>query len=604
MRKTVLKLGVALGFAAAGFGSMGLAEDARAETTAIVGATIFDAAGTPPYVGAVVIRNGRIAEVGPNVRPPRGARIIRAEGQALLPGFYDVHTHWTPDGSPTYAPAVANAYIAAGVTTVNDFSQPPEAFEPLRAWTGRLYSPHVNYTARLSTPGGHGADWVDQATTRWVWTPDAARRALAELVSYRPDNIKAFADGWRYGRGPDNTSMGVNTLTAIAEESHRLNLSVLTHTVTAGRGAEAGRAGVDVIAHSLQDRLLAAEEIAQIRAGGAAYTGTLALSDPQKRGGAPLDMSDPNVQQRERNRSHAMRNLKALFDAGVPIVLGTDAGMPGTPHGYSTLREMELMVDAGLTPTDALLAGTINSARAMRQDDDRGSIQVGKRADVILIAGRPWETIADIHNIGRVFVDGRQVFGPGTTPNPLNAETYMASVRLTTPLVDDFEREDGRTALDTLRTDDPDWGIDRSVQVTQVIARDTGHALHVSASLAVKDDNRAAVVLPLGRGAIIPMDVRNFQGVRLEIRGGGGDYRLGVRTLEGRWSAPAPADGEWRTVTVPFSDLRRDPGDNEGRTPSSSRPAWTGSDVLSLDVAAQGASGGRLWYQIDNVTFY
>ncbi|MCR5880948.1 hypothetical protein [Phenylobacterium sp. J367] len=106
-------------------GSAAEAQGPSAGVTAIMGATVFPATGAEPFVANVVIRDGRIAEVGPKVRAPRGATVIDAKGKALLPGFFDLHTHWTPNGQPNITPEIANAYIAAGVTTVNDFHQSP-----------------------------------------------------------------------------------------------------------------------------------------------------------------------------------------------------------------------------------------------------------------------------------------------------------------------------------------------------------------------------------------------------------------------------------------------------------------------------------------------
>ncbi|MFD2431395.1 hypothetical protein ACFSUK_31680 [Sphingobium scionense] len=89
----------------------------------------------------MLIQDGRITAVGADVKVPRGARVINAKGKALLPGFFDVHTHWTAGGSPGTFPQIANAYVAVGVTTVNDFNEAPEAFAPLRAWLGQLNAP-------------------------------------------------------------------------------------------------------------------------------------------------------------------------------------------------------------------------------------------------------------------------------------------------------------------------------------------------------------------------------------------------------------------------------------------------------------------------------
>ena len=558
---------------------------------AIVGATVFDGTGAAPARATVVIRNGRIEAVGPKVKIPLGARVLKAEGEALLPGFYDLHTHWTPAGAPSTTPQIATAYVSSGVTTVNDFNASPESFAPRRAWLATLAAPHVNFAARISTPGGHGADWADTATTKWVNTPEAARRAVEGLIPYHPDLIKAFTDGWRYGMAPDNTSMDAWTLSALVEAAHKNHLKVFTHTVSVDRGAVAGQAKVDVITHSLQDRPLDAATIASIKSGGTNMTPTLAVYEPVKPGQPARDPDGGKPEQAFKKFEYALANAKTLFDQGVTLGLGTDAGMPGTQHGFSTLHEMELLVRAGLTPTQALVAGTSASARLMAQDDDRGTITAGKRADLVLIKGAPWKDISDVHKTDRVLIDGKLVFGPGAPPMSANTAKTLPSVVLKTALVDDFERPDGRTALDTLRTDEFDGGIDRTVEVAQVVARpDGGHALSVDARMAIKASPLAGAGFPLSRGGIQPVDVRGFAGVQVQVRGEGA-YNLGFEGTGGRWAEPFTASPDWKTLKLPFSALT-------GRTP------WTGDDVTSLSLTASRKGGEKVWLEIDNLSFY
>lgn len=597
-RRTALAataLAGSLGLAA--FGIAQAAKTADAPVVAIMGATVFDATGAAPHLANVVIRDGRIAEVGPTVKAPRGAKVIDAKGQALLPGFFDLHTHWTPGGMPATTPQIATAYVSAGVTTVSDFNAAPESFEPRRQWLSTLVAPHVNFAARMSTPGGHGADWADTATTKWVNTPEAARAAVKALAPYKPDLIKAFTDGWRYGVAPDNTSMDEWTLTALVDEAHKNNLKVFTHTVSVDRGEVAGRSKVDVITHSLQDRPLDAEAIAILKAGGTADTPTLAVYEPVKPGQPPRDPDeDPRVKQSFKKFDYALGNAKALHDAGVIIALGTDAGMPGTPHGVSTLHEMELMVRAGLTPSEALMAGTALSAKVINQLDDRGTIEVGKRADLVLIKGEPWKTIGDVRKTDRVFIDGKLVFGPGAPPMTANQATTMPSVPAKAQ-IDDFERADGRSSLNTLRTDDPDGGLDRTVEISQRIPRGAeGYALSINARMSIKPKPYAGVIIPLTRGSIQPVDARAFKGVRFEVRGDG-DYVLGITASSGRWAAPFAAGSTWKTVEVPFSALK----------PASERGAkgdWTASDLTEVEFMGGRKGGEKFWLEVDNVVFF
>lgn len=569
----------------------------RAQLLAIVGATVFDATGAAPHVANVIIRDGRIVEVGPKVKAPRGAKVIDAKGEALLPGFFDLHTHWTPGGVPATTPQIATAYVSSGVTTVSDFNAAPESFAPRRQWLSTLVAPHVNFAARVSTPGGHGADWADTATTKWVNTPEAARAAIKALVPYKPDLIKAFTDGWRYGVAPDNTSMDEWTLTALVDEAHKNDLKVFTHTVSVDRGEVAGRSKVDVITHSLQDRPLDAEAVDILKAGGTADTPTLAVYEPVKPGQPPRDPDEnPGVKQSFRKFDYALANAKMLHDAGVTIALGTDAGMPGTPHGVSTLHEMELLVRAGLTPTEALMAGTALSAKVVNLLGDRGTIEKGKRADLVLVKGEPWKTIADVRKTDRVFIDGKLVFGPGAPPLTANQATAMPSIPAKAQ-IDDFERADGRSSLDTLRTDDPDGGMDRTVEISQVIARgDQGRALSINARMSMKAKPYAGVIIPLTRGSIQPVDARAFKGVRFEVRGDG-DYALGVTTSGGRWSAPFTAGAGWKTVEIPFSALK--PVGERGV-----KGEWTATNLTEVELMGGRKGGEKLWMEVDNVSFY
>ncbi len=573
---------------------------AEPTATLIRGATVFDGSERPPFDADVLVVAGKIASVGPALPVPAGATVIDARGKALLPGLFDVHTHWTPNGSPATFPEIANAYLAAGVTTVNDFHEAPESYAPRRAWLEALATPDVRFAARISTPLGHGADWADQATTRWVNSPASARAAVDGVAAYKPDFIKAFTDGWRYANAADNTSMGEDTLAALVQAAHARGLEVLTHTVTVERGKQAARAGVDVIAHSLLDRPVDQELIDLMREHGTRYAPTLAVYEPVKMGSKrPADPTDKAVAQRARNFDNALANVRALHEAGIPVVLGTDAGMPGTPHGAATLHELELLVRAGLSPADALRAGTSASAAALGLDD-RGTIAAGKRADLLLVPGRPWETIGDIHRVERVFIAGRQVAGPGTRLPPANAQTALPAQRIG-PLVDDFEQASGRTALDTLRTDEADGGNDRTVQVTEVVAReDRGHALSMQAWLSHQDWARAGVLFPLSLGAVAPVDLRGYRGLRFEIRGRG-TLQVEYRGLsDARWARDIEAGPRWTTVEVPFSQLQGlPPYRREGPA-----PAWSGNDVLQVGFVARGEPGSKVWFELDNVRFY
>lgn len=564
-------------------------------------AMVFDGTGRDPYAASVLVEDGRIAAIGSGLKAPKGAKVVNARGQALLPGLFDLHTHWTPNGAPAELPQIANRYLAAGVTTVSDFHEPPEAYAPRRAWLASIAAPDVKFAARISTPLGHGADWGDENTTRWVNSPESARAAVRLVAAYKPDFIKGFADGWRYSNAADNSSMDEETLTALVDEAHKHGLKVFTHTVMVKRGKSAARAGVDVIAHSVQDERVDDELIALMREHGTAYAPSLAVYLPTRVDGSGKNAGNSEVvQQRTHNFANALANVKALHDAGIPVVVGTDAGMTGTPHGVSTLRELELLVEAGLTPAQALIAGTARSASVFGLQD-RGTIEIGKRADLLLVKGQPWQRISDIRNTEQVYVAGTQVQGKGAQIPAGNRALSLPAVALPA-LVDDFERADGRTALDTLRIDEADGGNDRTVQVTAVVERESGgKALLTQAKLSTKARAYAAAILPLSRGSLAPADLRAYSGIRFDVRADTGELRLEARALgDRRFAAGIEADGKWRTIEIPFSALAGLPP-YRGNAPL---PVWQGNDVQQLAFSATGEPGSKIWFEIDNVSFY
>lgn len=581
---SMLALGPSAG-AAAG------AEPVKAASALVIsGATVFDATGAEPRQADVLVVDGRIAEVGAKLRKPKGARVIDATGMTLLPGLFDLHTHWTPGGVPNNAPQIAKAYALAGVTTVDDFHSQPEGYAPKRQWLQGVIAPHVNYIARVGTPGGHGTDWGDENTTKSITTPESARVAIRQLLPYHPDRIKAFNDGWRYGTSPNNNSITEEALTALVDEAHKNDLKVVTHTVTVARGKEAARAKVDVIVHSLQDGEVDAELVALMKANNTAYAPTLAVYEPRPE---KVAKATPAVAAQTRRKfDFALRNAKTLYDAGILIALGTDAGMPGTPHGWSTHRELKLLVQAGLTPAQALIAGTANSAKAAGLLQDRGTIERGKRADLLLVKGQPWRDIGAIEAVRTVIIDGRVVAQGdklALTADPVAPKPVKAA-----PLIADFERADGRSSVDTIILSDTNGGMDRSSIAHAIIQRDAqGHALAMIGRMSSEEDASAGITIPLSRGGFVATDAGAFRGLRLTVRGEG-PFELNLMTPSGPWRATFAGETGWRTVEVPFAAFK----------PARVDASWNAGELMSVGIAARRPAGSKVWLEVDDVEFY
>src|SRR5688572_7085808 len=256
---------------------------AQSDVVLIHGAQVIDGTGAAARAVSVRFCGDRIDAVGTDIAAPVGARIVEASGQTLIPGVFDLHTHLSASavtGVPADWGKNLKAYLAAGVTTVNDYATYGEMFEPMRRLlAGRsMPGPRVNLAVRMSTTGGHGTEggWGD-AMTLEANTPEQAHARMKTALAYKPGVIKVFTDGWRYGTAPDLTSMNVQTLSAIVADAHAAGIKVVTHTVSLGGAKIAARAGVDVLVHGIGDATADQELADLMKASGTAYVSTLAV---------------------------------------------------------------------------------------------------------------------------------------------------------------------------------------------------------------------------------------------------------------------------------------------------------------------------------------
>jgi len=563
---------------------------AEAQNVFIRNAMIFDGTGAEPYSANVLIKQGRIVKIGTKFKVTSAVEQIDAKGMALLPGLIDIHTHWTPEGEPEAFPEIAKSYVLHGITTVNDFHASPESYQAKQEWLQTMTTPHVNYAARVSTPGGHGAVWGGQNMTRWISTPADASRAIEQLILYKPDVIKIFADGWRYGNSAENTSMNEDAMTELVIASHKHQLPVMAHIVTVSRAKIAARAGVDVIVHALQDGIADKELVELMKKNNVIYSPSLAVYEPKPE--KLVGHTPEKLAWVQRRQAFSLYNLRTFRDAGIRIALGSDAGMEATPHGYSSLRELELLVEAGLTPTESLIAGTLRGAQAIKMADDRGTIEIGKRADLILVEGKPWQNIQSIRNINTVLIDGFVVAKDGVLLTKQPGSIPLASIA--EHIIDDFESPNDRSNLDTQRFNNRDSGIGRTVSISQRFQRaSNNNALSLTAIMATNKTPEASVIIPFNRGAVVPVNASSFKGIRFDLRGEG-VYFVRVNTALGTWAASVKGKAKWQTVSLPFSKLLA----QNQQTP------WSSKELLAIEFGGSRAAATSFWMELDNVKFY
>ena len=234
--------------------------------------------------------------------------------------------------------------------------------------------------------------------------------------------------------------MSPEAYTALIDEAHKRNLRVASHLFNLRDAKALVTAGLDVIAHSIRDQDVDPAFVAELKRRNVGYIPTLTrdlsvfqytsapdyLTDPFFLRGESLfrpqiervkdpalhakTQASPGAQNARRGFDQALRNLKLLSDGGVMIAMGTDSGTGlGRWQGYFEHVEMELMVKAGMTPMQTLVAATGDAAKVMRIDAELGTLQPGKRADFVVLAADPLADIKNTRTIESVWIDGRRL---------------------------------------------------------------------------------------------------------------------------------------------------------------------------------------------------
>ncbi len=375
---------------------------------ALAGARLIDGSGRSPIDNAVVVvRDGRIAAAGPRASTPvpAGIRVLDLSGAVIAPGLWDMHAHaaqveWLP------------AYLAAGVTTIRDMGGETPFLAAMRDTiaSGKGLGPRV-LLAGLVDGDAAGAFGAVVAAT-----PDQGRAIVDRYKKAGFDQMKLYS------------LLQPDVVSAITARAHELGMSVTGHVPTALGLTKAVEAGMDHVAHlpingdpqSPQTRAII-ELLAKHKTVidptlpwnellGHAPETPLESFEPGFAHAPPALVANYRSVKNDTDAAAARRRVrdsgtmaKALFDAGVPIVAGTDGALPG----YSLLRSIEMYVEAGLTPMQAIESATRVPAESMGLGKDTGTIVAGKRADMIVLNADPLAQISNIRKLRWVIANGR-----------------------------------------------------------------------------------------------------------------------------------------------------------------------------------------------------
>jgi imidazolonepropionase-like amidohydrolase len=403
----------------------------RAEKIALVGGMLIDGTGRDPVPDSVVvIEKGRIVDAGPKsrVKIPSGAQKVDARGKTILPGLWDMHAHfeqveWGP------------IYLAAGATTVRDCGNEFEFITAVRdaVANGRGLGPRLLLAGIVdgTSPSAIGVARVDTPEQAKMWTDkyhDAGFQQMKIYSSVQLEEVKNVADeAHRLGMTvTGHVPIDLNAFQTIEVGQDQINhipyivdimvpplpadASRLDHANAAANLDLNSPASREAIAFLVQHGTVVDPTLALFEFFSASTAKPAASIEPGVLKVAPelqailadVGPPSPHADIDEKVFAKELAVVGALHKAGVPIVAGTDQTVPG----HSLHREIELYVQAGFTPMEAIQAATIVPARVMGLDKEVGTVEAGKRADVIILDGNPLESIRNIRKVEFVITNG------------------------------------------------------------------------------------------------------------------------------------------------------------------------------------------------------
>lgn len=404
--------------------------------------------GMPVEMTDVLIQGDTIVAIAAAQEVP-GATVIDMGGKTIMPALISTHTHvGTLKGTTTVPENYTRANILAQLQKYEDYGVGTLLVmgtdRPLLFETGIRDSSMAGLLpgARLHSAGygfgvPGGAPPLNFAMDK-VYRPKSPAEVPAQVDSVarlHPDVIKIWVDDFN---GKFAQKLAPDVYGKIIEEAHKHGIRVATHLYYLSDAKQLVADGVDIIAHSIRDKEVDDTLLAQMKQKGTVYIPTLSLDEfayiyarrPEWIADAFFRQSlEPGVYEMITSPAYqdslknapgyaknvasfemALRNLQKIFDAGILVSLGTDSGaMPLRAQGFSEHLELELMVQAGLTPLQAITVATSNAAKVLRIDNKYGTLQKGMAADFIVLGANPADNIKNTRTIEAVYKAGKKV---------------------------------------------------------------------------------------------------------------------------------------------------------------------------------------------------
>ncbi|TMA97164.1 MAG: hypothetical protein E6J74_06090 [Deltaproteobacteria bacterium] len=398
-----------------------------AQVTVLTRATVIDGSGTAPQNDVtIVMENGRIRDMGPasKIAVPSGATVLDLTGKFIVPGIINAHGHVAEKRDPQL-----RQYALYGVTTTTNMGFDADDIAQFKAEQkrgnlrgARILTVKYRFMSAPFIPGSEHK------------TPEEARAKVDEIVTKGADFIKVWIDS----QNGKLVKLNPEFCAAVFDQARKHGKLTMAHVYEYADAKMIVDKGVNILAHNIRDREIDADFVATLKQRNVSVISTLAREEGMfVYGEAPAwidnaffqkglsaerlailktkkreeQAKDPETPRNKRAFEIDKINLKRLSDAGVRIALGTDSGGAADRffiQGFFEHRQMELMVQAGLTPMQVIQAFSKGSAETLGIDKDFGTLAKGKAADLLVLDKNPLENIANVRTIQAVYLGGKK----------------------------------------------------------------------------------------------------------------------------------------------------------------------------------------------------
>ena len=407
--------------------ALSLAVSASAQITVLTHATLIDGTGAAPQNDVtLVMENGRIRDSGPSSKTavPSGAIVLDLTGKFVVPGIINAHGHVGGNRDPEL-----RQYALYGVTTTTNMAFDADDIVEYKAEQkrgnlrgARILTVKYRFMSAPFTPGSE------------YKTPEAARAKVDEIVAKGADFVKVWIDG----QNGMLVKLSREFCTAVMDQARKHGKITMAHVFEYADAKMIVDQGVNILAHNVRDQEMDADFVATLKRRNVSVISTLSREEGMfVYGEAPAWIDDPFFRKglsaerlallktKKRNeqandaelalnkRAFAIDklNLKKLSNAGVRIAIGTDSGGAADRYfiqGFFEHRQMELMVEAGLTPMQVIQAFSKGASEALGIDREFGTLGKGKAADLLVLQRNPLDNIANMRAIQTVYLGGKK----------------------------------------------------------------------------------------------------------------------------------------------------------------------------------------------------